>query len=91
MGSEGPLVYDLADWLITENQAVAGTTVTLTYSITPPDTLNIKLQLKNEDKPRFAYSTHYLISNDTLLTIDRFSYNGTSFKEMMELSLIGKY
>ena len=91
VGSEGPLVYDLADWLITENQAVAGTTVTLTYSITPPDTLNIKLQLKNEDKPRFAYSTHYLISNDTLLTIDRFSYNGTSFKEMMELSLIGKY
>ena len=91
IGSDGPLDYYLADLLISEHSVVAGTTVTLRYSITPPDSLHIKLQLKGESEPRWAYTTHYSITDDTLLTIDRFSYNGNTFKEMVKLSLSCKY
>lgn len=91
IGSDGPLDYYLADLLISENHVVAGTTVTLRYSITSPDSLYIKLQLKGASEPRWAYTTHYSITDDTLLTIDKFSHDGKTFDEMVKLSLIGKY
>ena len=91
IGSEGALDYHIPPIYLENGVMEGGYTICLKYSITPPDTLNIKLQLKNEDKPRFAYSTHYLISNDTLLTIDRFSKDGENFREMLTLSLAGHY
>ena len=91
IGSEGELDYYLADLLLSEHSAVAGTTVTLRYSITPPDSLHIKLQLKGASEPRWAYTTHYSITNDTLLTLDSFARDGKNFTEMIELSLKAKY
>lgn len=92
IGSDGPLDYYLADLLISENHVLAGTTVTLRYSVTTDDSLHIKLHIKGEEKPRFAYTTHYSIVGDTLLILDRFSHDNTSpFRENVELTLAWHY
>ena len=58
------------------------------YSVTP-DSLTIKKSSKAQEL-LFKYTTHYSITNDTLLTIDRFSEDGSSFRKI-ELSLVRRY
>ena len=80
-GSEGLLSYLVGTLEHDDGVQVDGYIKYMLYSVTP-DSLTLKNKL-------FEYTTHYTIVQDTLLTIDRFSEDGKSFRKI-ELSLMNR-
>jgi len=74
---QGPLA-DESDW---ERKSIS-----FSYNISA-DSITLRRWIYGSSSPLFEYTTHYSIVQDTLLTIDRFSADGSYFREQLTLSL----